>query len=105
MAWVLLIIAGLFEMLGVSSIHAVRERVTVRSVAQFVGSFGMSFLLLGLAMKTLPMGVAYAVWTGIGASGGAILGIIRFGESREAIRLFFIGLIIAAAVGLKLVAG
>jgi paired small multidrug resistance pump len=54
-------------------------------------------------MKTLPMGTAYAVWTGIGASGGAILGMIFYGESRNALRILFIAMVLGSAVGLKLV--
>jgi quaternary ammonium compound-resistance protein SugE len=62
-----------------------------------------SVLLLGLALKTLPIGTAYAVWTGIGAVGTAVLGIALFGEPATALRLASIGLIVAGIVGLKLV--
>ena len=62
-----------------------------------------SIVLLGLALKTLPIGTAYAVWTGIGAVGTAILGIVLFGEPATAARLACIGLIVAGIVGLKLV--
>jgi quaternary ammonium compound-resistance protein SugE len=62
-----------------------------------------SIVLLGLALKTLPIGTAYAVWTGIGAVGTATLGIILFGEPATALRLSSIGLIVAGIVGLKLV--
>jgi quaternary ammonium compound-resistance protein SugE len=61
-----------------------------------------SVLLLGWSLKVLPLGTAYAVWTGIGAVGTAILGIMLFGESREAARLASIALIVAGIVGLKL---
>jgi quaternary ammonium compound-resistance protein SugE len=64
-----------------------------------------SILLLGLALKALPIGTAYAVWTGIGAVGTAILGIALFGEPATAARLACIGLIVAGIVGLKLVSG
>ncbi len=63
----------------------------------------VSLGLLGLALKTLPVGTAYAVWTGVGTVGTAILGIILFGESTAALRLACIGLIIAGILGLKLV--
>ena len=63
-----------------------------------------SIVLLGLAVKTLPIGTAYAVWTGIGAVGTAILGIILFGDPATALRLACIGLIVAGIIGLKLVA-
>jgi quaternary ammonium compound-resistance protein SugE len=62
-----------------------------------------SILLLGLALKTLPIGTAYAVWTGIGAVGTAILGIVLFGDPATAARLACIGLIVAGIVGLKMV--
>jgi quaternary ammonium compound-resistance protein SugE len=62
-----------------------------------------SVILLGLALRTLPVGTAYAVWTGIGAVGVALLGIVLFGESASAARLACIGLILAGIVGLKLV--
>ena len=62
-----------------------------------------SVVLLGWSLKTLPLGTAYAVWTGIGAVGTAILGMLLFGESREAARLACIALIVAGIVGLKLV--
>jgi quaternary ammonium compound-resistance protein SugE len=67
-----------------------------------VAAMVLSIVCLGLALKTLPVGTAYAVWTGIGAVGTAILGIILFGESAAAARLVCIGLIVAGIVGLKL---
>jgi quaternary ammonium compound-resistance protein SugE len=63
----------------------------------------VSLLLLGLAVRTLPVGTAYAVWTGIGTVGTALLGIALLGESAEPLRLLFIALIVAGVVGLKLV--
>ncbi|HEX5673978.1 MAG TPA: quaternary ammonium compound efflux SMR transporter SugE, partial [Azonexus sp.] len=67
-----------------------------------VAAMVVSVALLGWSLKTLPLGTAYAVWTGIGAVGTAILGMILFGESREAARLLCIVLIVAGIVGLKL---
>ena len=67
-----------------------------------VGAMVVSMILLGIALKTLPVGTGYAVWTGIGAVGTAILGIILFGESMEPMRLASIALIVAGIVGLKL---
>jgi quaternary ammonium compound-resistance protein SugE len=63
----------------------------------------LSIVLLGIALKTLPLGTAYAIWTGIGSVGTAILGIYLFGESTAALRLACIGLIVAGIVGLKVV--
>ncbi|MFK0521612.1 DMT family transporter [Paenibacillus illinoisensis] len=103
MNWVFLIMAGLFEMLGVLMINKWNKDRNWISILLLVAGFGLSFWLLSLAMKTLPMGTAYAVWTGIGASGGAILGMIFYGESRNALRILFIAMVLASAVGLKLV--
>ena len=68
-----------------------------------LASMAVSLGLLGLALKTLPLGTAYAIWTGIGTIGTALLGIMLFGESASALRLACIGLIVAGIVGLKLV--
>ena len=68
-----------------------------------IGAMLISFVLLSYAMKTLPVGTTYAVWTGIGAAGTALMGMLLFGESREAARLVCIGLIIAGILGLRLV--
>ncbi|MET3942335.1 paired small multidrug resistance pump [Paenibacillus sp. PvP094] len=103
MNWVFLIMAGLFEMLGVLMINKWNKDRNGISILLLVAGFGLSFWLLSLAMKTLPMGTAYAVWTGIGASGGAILGMIFYGESRNALRILFIAMVLGSAVGLKLV--
>lgn len=74
-----------------------------QSLVLLIFGFGLSFILLAYAMETLPMGTAYAIWTGIGASGGAILGMILYGESKDWKRLVFIAMVLSAAVGLKLV--
>jgi len=103
MSWVFLIMAGLFEMIGVLMINKWNKDRNWISILLLVAGFGLSFWLLSLAMKTLPMGTAYAVWTGIGASGGAILGMIFYGESRNALRILFIAMVLGSAVGLKLV--
>lgn len=103
MAWIWLVLAGLFEMIGVAMINEWHKRKNVLSAVALAGGFGASFFFLALAMETLPMGTAYAIWTGIGASGGALLGIIWYKESADRWRIFFIALILASAVGLKLV--
>ena len=72
-------------------------------IALLILGFGASFIFLAYAMKTLPMGTAYAIWTGIGASGGAILGMLLYGESKDWRRIVFIGMVLGAAIGLKLV--
>ncbi|WP_203247303.1 DMT family transporter [Sporosarcina beigongshangi] len=103
MAWVFLVVAGLFEMFGVLMINKLHKDRDWQSVLLLILGFGASFIFLAYAMKTLPMGTAYAIWTGIGASGGAILGMIFYGESKDWKRLIFIAMVLGAAVGLKLV--
>lgn len=103
MVWFSLVIAGLFEMVGVLMINKLHRDRHWHSLILLILGFGASFLFLTYAMKALPMGTAYAVWTGIGASGGAILGMILYGESREWKRIFFIVMVLGAAIGLKLI--
>jgi quaternary ammonium compound-resistance protein SugE len=103
MAWTYLFFAGLFEIgwaIGLKYTHGFTRLVpTVLTVASMAVSLG----LLGLALKSLPLGTAYAIWTGIGTIGTAILGIVLFGEPATALRLVCVGLIVAGIVGLKLV--
>lgn len=103
MAWTYLFFAGLFEIgwaIGLKYTQGFTRLVpTVLTVASMAVSLG----LLGLALKNLPLGTAYAIWTGIGTVGTAILGIILFGEPATVLRLLCIGLIVAGIVGLKLV--
>ncbi len=103
MAWISLIVAGLCEMFGVLMINKIHKDHKWHSFILLILGFGLSFLFLAYAMKSLPMGTAYAIWTGIGASGGAILGMFLYGESKDWRRLVFIAVILSAAVGLKLV--
>src|SRR6185312_3416002 len=103
MAWAVLFVAGLMEIgwaIGLKYTEGFTRLVpSVLTIAFMVASI----VLLGLAVKTLPIGTAYAVWTGIGAVGTAILGIILFGEPATAARLASIGLIVSGIIGLKLV--
>lgn len=103
MAWASLVLAGLFEMLGVAMINKLHRDRSWKSLVLLMLGFGASFLFLAYAMKTLPMGTAYAIWTGIGASGGAILGMLLYGESKDWKRIVFIAMVLGAAIGLKLV--
>ncbi|OIK16789.1 QacE family quaternary ammonium compound efflux SMR transporter [Bacillus sp. MUM 116] len=103
MAWISLILAGVCEMFGVTMINKLHRDRSWQSIILLVIGFGGSFLFLAYAMKSLPMGTAYAIWTGIGASGGALLGMLLYGESKDLKRIFFIALILSAAIGLKLV--
>lgn len=103
MAWISLIVAGLFEMLGVLMINKLHKNRDWQSGLYLTLSFGASFVLLAYSMKTLPMGTAYAIWTGIGAAGGAILGMIFYDEPKDWKRILFVAMVLGAAVGLKLV--
>lgn len=103
MAWVVLFVAGLFEIgwaVGLKYTEGfTRFWPTVWSAVSMLASLG----LLGVALRTLPLGTAYAVWTGIGSAGTVLLGILLFGESASALRLACVVLILAGIVGLKLV--
>lgn len=103
MAWGLLFLAGLLEVgwaVGLKYTNGfTRLWPTVGTAASMIASLG----LLGIALRTLPLGTAYAVWTGIGTIGTAILGIVLLGEPATAVRLVCISLIVAGIVGLKLV--
>ena len=103
MPWLLLIVAGLFEVgwaIGLKYTEGFsRPLPTVLTVISMVISLG----LLGLALRDLPVGTAYAVWTGVGAVGTAALGIMLFGDPANLPRLASIGLILAGIAGLKLV--
>lgn len=102
MAWVYLIVAGLFEVGGVIGMNKVAQRKHLSSFAFLIGAFTCSFTFLALAMKTLPMGVSYAVWTGIGTVGGTLVGMFLYNESKDWKRVLFISFIIIAVVGLKI---
>ncbi|KPU56527.1 quaternary ammonium compound efflux SMR transporter SugE [Pseudomonas fluorescens] len=101
MSWIILFFAGLFEVgwaVGLKYTDGfTRPLPTVLTVAAMAVSLG----LLGLAMKELPLGTAYAIWTGVGAVGTVIAGIILFGESMALVRLASVALIITGLVGLK----
>ncbi|OJG70849.1 SugE protein [Enterococcus quebecensis] len=90
-------------MLGVGSINRFNLNKDKKSLLLLFFTFGSSFVFLYLAMKVLPMGVSYAIWTGIGAAGGAILGMVFYGESKDWRRVVFIGIILASVIGLKLI--
>lgn len=102
MAWVYLVVAGLFEVAWATAMKYAegftRLWPTVAMVVLMLASFG----LLSQAMKTLPLGTAYGVWTGIGAVGTVLVGIFFFGESRELVRVLCMVLILSGIVGLKL---
>jgi len=103
MAWVVLFVAGLLEVgwaVGLKYTEGLtRPWPTVGTAAALVASMG----LLAVALRTLPLGTAYAVWTGIGTIGTAVLGVVLFREPATAMRMLCIALIVAGIVGLKLV--
>ena len=101
MAWIYLFFAGLFEIGWAIGLKYTAGFTRVLPTVLTVASMIISLALLGLALKALPVGTAYAVWTGIGATGTALLGIWLFGEPATALRLSCIGLIVAGIVGLK----
>jgi quaternary ammonium compound-resistance protein SugE len=102
MAWFYLFVAGLFEMAWAIGLKYTEGFSRLVPSLLTVAAMILSLALLGLALKTLPVGTAYAVWTGIGAAGAAIAGIVLFGESAGAARVGCLILIVAGTVGLKL---
>ncbi|WP_099867056.1 DMT family transporter [Pararhizobium haloflavum] len=103
MAWVLLIIAGLFEIAMALTLKASEGFSRLMPTIGFFVFGGISFYLLSRALVAIPVGTAYAVWTGIGAAGTAIFGMIVFKEPATVMRLFFISLLIGSIIGLKAV--
>ena len=105
MYWIVLFVAGLFEVawaIGLKYTEGFSKLwPSVFTIACMIISMG----LLAYAVKHLPIGTAYAIWTGIGAVGTAILGIILFNESKELVRIFFIFLIVVGIIGLKIFSG
>lgn len=102
MAWVLLVLAGLFEVGWAIGLKYTDGFSRLWPSVGTVVSMAISIALLGLALKSLPVGTAYAVWVGIGALGTAILGIVLFHEPATAARLISFALILAGIIGLKL---
>jgi quaternary ammonium compound-resistance protein SugE len=105
MAWVVLFVAGLLEVGWAVGLKYTEGFTRLwPSVATGVAVIG-SMALLGVALRTLPLGTAYAIWTGIGTVGTAVIGIVVFGEPATAMRLVCIAFIVAGIVGLKLASG
>ena len=105
MAWVLVVLAGLFEVgfaLALKASDGFSRPVPTILFGVFAA---VSFTLLNLALRDLPIGTAYAVWTGIGAAGTAVVGVIFLGDPATAVRLGSIALIVVAVVGLQLAGG
>lgn len=104
MGWIFLVLAGCFEVVGVDSMNRVVKYKNIQSYVRLFVGFILSFTFLSLAMKTLPMGISYTVWTGIGTVGGTIVGMLFYGEPKDFKRILFIGMILIGVIGLKLTA-
>jgi quaternary ammonium compound-resistance protein SugE len=102
-AWLSLFVAGLFEIAWAIGLKYTDGFTRLWPTAGTIFALIASFVFLEYAVRTLPVGTAYAIWVGIGAVGTAALGIALFGESREPLRLVCLFLIVAGVVGLKLV--
>ncbi|MCT1905456.1 multidrug efflux SMR transporter [Oceanobacillus sojae] len=103
MAWFTLIIAGLLETFGVAMINQLSVKRNVQTVVLLILGFGSSLALLSYSLRFIPMGTGYAIWTGIGVVGGALIGMIFYGESKDWKRLVFITLVLCSVIGLKLI--
>ena len=103
MEWILLIIAGVGEVLGVMGINQVNKKKNLWSFALLIGGFTMSFVFLAMAMQTISMGTAYAIWTGIGTVGSVLIGMILYNEPKNFLRILFMCMVLTAAVGLKII--
>lgn len=102
MAWVLMFLAGLFEIGWAVGLKYTEGFTRPLPTVLTAGSMIVSLVLLGLALRSIPLGTGYAVWTGIGTVGTVIFGILFFAEPATAARLACVGLILAGIVGLKL---
>ncbi|ARU87871.1 quaternary ammonium compound efflux SMR transporter SugE [Pseudomonas sp. M30-35] len=102
MSWIILFFAGLFEVGWAVGLKYTDGFTRPIPTALTVAAMAVSLVLLGIAMKDLPLGTAYAIWTGIGAIGTVIAGIILFGESMAPMRILSVALIVTGLLGLKL---
>lgn len=102
MSWFILLLAGVFEIAWAIGLKYTDGFTRLWPTLGTVAAMGVSITLLGLAMKSLPLGTAYAIWVGIGAVGTALLGMLLFDEPATVARLVSLGLIVAGLVGLKL---
>lgn len=105
MPWIYLALAGLFEVIWAIGLKYTEGFSRLWPSVITVSAMTASIILLAMAVKTLPIGTAYAIWTGIGAVGAVILGMVLFGDSASPLRLACVGLVLAGIVGLKLTSG
>jgi quaternary ammonium compound-resistance protein SugE len=102
MAWTLIVVAGFFEIVWATLLKFTDGFTRMWPSIGTVVAMGISMVCMSFALRTIPMGTAYVVWTGIGAVGTVILGIVLFDEPKNVVRLVCIGMIIAGIAGLKL---
>ena len=102
MAWLLLLLAGVLEVGWAIGLKYTEGFTRLWPTIGTIAAMSVSLALLGIAMKSLPVGTAYAVWVGVGAVGTVILGIVLLNEPANAARLMSVGLIVAGIIGLKL---
>jgi quaternary ammonium compound-resistance protein SugE len=102
MAWIILLLAGLFEIVWAIGLKYTEGFTRLWASVGTVAAMVVSIVLLAVATKQLPLGTAYAIWTGIGAVGAVTLGIFLFGESAAPLRLACVGLVVVGILGLKL---
>ncbi|MEY2114969.1 quaternary ammonium compound efflux SMR transporter SugE [Rhodanobacter sp. FW106-PBR-R2A-1-13] len=105
MAWIYLLLAGLFEVVWAIGLKYTEGFTRLWPTVGTLAAMAVSIVLLAMAVKTLPIGTAYAIWTGIGAVGAVVLGIMLFGDPTTLSRLLCVALIVVGIVGLKLTAG
>ena len=103
MAWVILVFAGILEIAWAVGLKYTEGFTRLWPSVATLSAMAVSMALLGIAVRTLPLGTAYAVWTGIGTVGTVIVGILLFGESASFVRLLCVSMIVSGIVGLKLV--
>lgn len=102
MDWFALVLAGSFEIFGIAMMNKFKQKKSFTTILLIILCFGLSFFFLSYAMRTLPMGLSYAIWTGIGGAGAAIIGMALYGESKDLKRIGFISIIILSVIGLRL---
>ncbi len=105
MPWIYLALAGLFEVVWAVGLKYTEGFSRLWPSVVTLSAMTASIILLAMAVKTLPIGTAYAIWTGIGAVGAVLLGIVLFGDSASPLRLACVGLVVLGMVGLKLTSG
>ncbi|PWW20294.1 quaternary ammonium compound-resistance protein SugE [Cytobacillus oceanisediminis] len=103
MAWMMLIIAGLAEIGGVISLKLTEGFTKIKPTISCLLFAGISFYLLSASVQTLPVGTAYAIWTGIGSAGSILIGMLFFKESKDIKRIILISGIVISIIGLKFV--